>query len=238
MTKPGSGKALKGKRIVVDPGHGGKDSGALSASEEEDAQEKDIALDFGLRLARLLRAQGAEVAMTREDDTFIPLGQRSQLANDLGADAFISIHCNSCATPNTLHGTAVYYDHEDSAALAQCVQQELVPALGSRDNGVRNANFSVIRRSQCPGILVETAFINHDEDRKLLTVPTCDATRYNQPAARTSRRWRSSVIRKYALTVKSSQPIRKWRPLDDTSTTPMLNTSALHHIRPRGAEAG
>ncbi len=164
-------KPLKGKIIVVDPGHGGKDSGALSDDESDQVQEKDVVLDIGLRLAQLLRERGAEVVMTREDDTFIPLGARSDTANRLNADAFVSIHCNSCDTPNTLHGTSVYYDHLDSVPLAAAVQEELIAVLESKDNGIRSANFSVIRRSQCPGVLVETAFINHEEDRKLLTDP-------------------------------------------------------------------
>lgn len=164
---------LAGKLIVVDPGHGGTDSGAPSAAAEAEDRvlEKDIALDIGLRLARLLGEKGATVVLTRSDDTYVPLPDRADVANRLKADAFISIHCNSCGTPNTLHGTSVYYDHANSIDFAQCVQDELVRELGRRDNGIRNANFSVIRRARCPGVLVETAFINHDEEVGLLTDP-------------------------------------------------------------------
>jgi N-acetylmuramoyl-L-alanine amidase len=164
---------LAGKLIVVDPGHGGADSGAPSAAAkaEDRVLEKDITLDIGLRLARLLGEKGATVVLTRKDDTYLPLPDRADFANRLHADAFISVHCNSCATANTLHGTSVYYDHANSAVFAQCVQDELVEELGRRDNGIRNANFSVIRRAQCPGVLVETAFINHDEEVGLLTDP-------------------------------------------------------------------
>jgi N-acetylmuramoyl-L-alanine amidase len=164
---------LAGKVIVVDPGHGGADSGAPSAAAKakDRVLEKDITLDIGLRLARLLGEKGATVVLTRKDDTYLPLPDRAEVANRLKADAFISVHCNSCGTPNTLHGTSVYYDHADSAGFAQCVQNELIRELGRRDNGIRNANFSVIRRAQCPGVLVETAFINHDEEMELLTDP-------------------------------------------------------------------
>jgi N-acetylmuramoyl-L-alanine amidase len=165
--------ALKGKTIVIDPGHGGEDPGAPASPgpPAEGPFEKDIVLDIGLRLARVLNAEGARSVLTRSDDTYITLKGRSDLANKLGADAFVSIHCDSCAQPNTLRGTSVYYDHDHSAPLAELIQKELVATLGTEDRQVRYANFSVIRRTQGPGILVETAFINHEGDRKRLTHP-------------------------------------------------------------------
>ncbi len=164
---------LKGKRIVVDPGHGGKDVGAPAkpGSPPEAPYEKDVVLDIGLRLSRLLRSEGAAVTMTRSDDTFITLQGRAAAANDLKADTFVSVHCNSCPTPDTLSGTSVYYDHDNSIELAKLVQKEMIASLGTQDNGIRNANFAVIRRTTGPGILVETAFINHESDREKLTNP-------------------------------------------------------------------
>jgi len=166
-------RRLMGRSIVVDPGHGGKDIGAPArpGSPPEEPFEKDVVLDLGLRLARLLKAEGAEVALTREDDTYITLKHRAELANKLKAEAFISLHCNSYRTPDTLCGTSVYYDHDNSVELAKLVQEELVCALGTDDKGIRNANFAVIRRTQGPGVLVETAYINHQEDRARLTNP-------------------------------------------------------------------
>jgi N-acetylmuramoyl-L-alanine amidase len=168
------GGRLSGKRIVVDPGHGGHDIGApaVYGPPHQPPFEKDIALDIGLRLARLLHAEGAEVTMTRDDDTYISLRGRASIANRLRADAFVSIHCNSCPVPGSLWGTSVYYDHEHSLALAELVQRELIAGLGTKDKGVRNANFAVIRRTRAPGILVETAFINHEGDRERLMHPS------------------------------------------------------------------
>jgi len=165
--------ALAGKRIVVDPGHGGHDPGAAASPGPPlcGPVEKDIVLDIGLRLAALLKAEGAQVTLTRDDDTYVSLQERAALANRLKADAFVSLHCNSCDRPNTLRGTSVYFDHDHSARLAGIVQQQLVAALGTEDKGVRNANFAVIRRTQMPGILVETAFINYDKDREGLLHP-------------------------------------------------------------------
>jgi N-acetylmuramoyl-L-alanine amidase len=68
-----------------------------------------------------------------------------------------------------LNGTSVYYDHDNSIALAEAVHQELLAALGTTNKGVRNANFAVIRKTKGKGILVETAFINHQGDREKLT---------------------------------------------------------------------
>jgi N-acetylmuramoyl-L-alanine amidase len=164
---------LKGKRIVVDPGHGGPDIGAPATygPPHQPPFEKDLNLDIGLRLAKLLESEGAHVTLTREDDTYITLAERAATANRLRADAFISIHCNSCRVPGSLHGTSVYYDHAHSLVLADLVQRELVASLDTEDKGVRNANFAVIRRTQVPGILVETAFINHEGDRERLEQP-------------------------------------------------------------------
>ena len=169
----GAGR-LKGKRIVVDPGHGGDDIGAPAVFGRTPGgpYEKDIVLDIGRRLARVLSAEGASVTMTRSNDTYISLRERAALANRLKADALISIHCNSCDKPNTLNGTSVYYDHRHSVGLARLVQDELIAALGTTDKGVRNANFAVIRRTTGRGILVETAYINHESDRERLVHPS------------------------------------------------------------------
>jgi N-acetylmuramoyl-L-alanine amidase len=164
---------LKGRTLVVDPGHGGDDIGAPagSGSPPSEPYEKNVTLTIARRLAALLKAEGASVTMTREDDTFVSLPERAAIANRLKADALVSIHCNSCERPNTLCGTSVYYDHPHSAQFAALVQSELIAALGTADKGVRNANFAVIRRTTGPGVLVETAFINHDEDRQRLLDP-------------------------------------------------------------------
>jgi len=163
-------KRLAGKVFVVDPGHGGHDTGARADCGEAGLlYEKDIALAIGKRLASLLEAERAQVTLTRKDDTYITLAGRAELANRLSADALVSVHCNSCPTPDTLNGTSVYYDHDHSRALAETVQRELLAALGTTDKGVRNANFAVIRKTTGKGILVETAFINHQGDREKLT---------------------------------------------------------------------
>jgi N-acetylmuramoyl-L-alanine amidase len=90
--------------IVIDPGHGGRDSGASAGG----VLEKDVNLDVALKLTRLLREQGMRVTLTRGDDRFISLDDRSAVANRTGADLFVSIHANACGTPS-VRGIEVYY---------------------------------------------------------------------------------------------------------------------------------
>lgn len=171
----GAGKALAGKRIVVDPGHGGSDPGAVWKDEagEEMVFEKDVALTLGLQLAELLKSAGAEVTLTRDQDTYLAKPSlRAKLANECEADALISLHCNSCSAPNALRGTMTLYHRPDSLALAQAVQEELLEAWGTLDKGVRfRDDLTLLKRTNCPSIIIETAFLNHDDDRALLLDP-------------------------------------------------------------------
>jgi N-acetylmuramoyl-L-alanine amidase len=97
---------LKIGRIVVDAGHGGHDSGTLGPGG---IQEKDVVLDVALRLGKLLRQRmGSEVIYTRDDDTFVPLEERTAIANKTQADLFISVHANSSSDP-TARGVETYY---------------------------------------------------------------------------------------------------------------------------------
>jgi len=168
-------QSLRGRKVVIDPGHGGSDPGSIGAGEdlEQPVYEKDIALDIGLRLAKLLQAAGAEVTLTRDKDVFAGKpSQRAARGNDLGAEALVSIHCNSCSKANALSGTMVLYHDLGSLPLAQAVQEELLLVLGTQDKGVRfRDDLSVLSVSGSAAILVETAFINHDGDRKLLLDP-------------------------------------------------------------------
>jgi N-acetylmuramoyl-L-alanine amidase len=95
---------LKVQRVVIDPGHGGHDTGAVGA---RGTREKDVALSISLQLRDLLAAEGLQVALTREGDSFVRLEDRAKLANEARGDLFISIHCNS-ARKRTLRGVETY----------------------------------------------------------------------------------------------------------------------------------
>jgi len=93
------------KKIVIDPGHGGHDPGAIGKSG---LKEKDINLDIAKRLHNILKSEGVEVVMTRSDDTFVELARRARIANDCGAEIFLSIHTNSNRL-KSINGLEVYY---------------------------------------------------------------------------------------------------------------------------------
>jgi N-acetylmuramoyl-L-alanine amidase len=97
---------LKIARIVIDPGHGGHDTGTIGP---DGLEEKNVVLDVGLRLRKLIQQRmGSQVVMTRSDDTFIPLEERTAIANQRSADLFISIHANASRDPSA-RGIEVYY---------------------------------------------------------------------------------------------------------------------------------
>ncbi|MCD6362070.1 MAG: N-acetylmuramoyl-L-alanine amidase [Armatimonadetes bacterium] len=158
---------LRDKRVVLDPGHGDHDSGARG----ERLLEKDVNLDVALRAAAKLVEMGAQVRLTRESDVFVDLFDRPAMANEMGADLFVSIHCNAMPTPNTGHGTETYYYTPQSMCLGQIMQSALVDALGRSDRGLRRARFVVIREATMPAVLVELMFLNDEEEHALLERP-------------------------------------------------------------------
>ena len=169
--------SLVGKTIVIDPGHGAPDTGAIGPTG---TKEKDNNLAISYMLATALKAGGANVIMTRLVDNspvsvnfneLSDLQFRSTLANNAKADIFVSIH-NDSFSP-TVSGTTTYYSQDNPKAalsmqLATAVQAELIKALGTSNRGVKEAAFYVIKNTTMPAILVETAFIsNAAEEQKL-----------------------------------------------------------------------
>jgi N-acetylmuramoyl-L-alanine amidase len=161
---PGSNPRL----IVIDPGHGGSDTGAM----QNGLVEKDVALDIALRLRNLLVARGWQVNLTRDRDTDVyapnasdvaELQARVDVANFAGARLFVSVHVNS-STSSTPNGTTSYYYKPEDRALAVAVQRRLIPALGTKDDGVQKERFYVIRHTTMPATLIETAFMSNVND--------------------------------------------------------------------------
>ncbi|MEH2238061.1 N-acetylmuramoyl-L-alanine amidase [Nostoc sp.] len=148
--------------VIIDPGHGGKDSGALGIGG---AREKDVILPIGKRLAEILQQHGVQVIMTRDSDYFVTLPGRVQLAERANADVFVSIHANSAgASRPDVNGLEVYY-YDSGLDLARIVRSSILQSISTlKDRGVRRARFYVLRKSSMPSILVETGYMTGRED--------------------------------------------------------------------------
>ncbi len=164
------------ERIVIDPGHGGMDTGALGSG----LVEKELNLDVALRLRDLLLEDTLdtsgggswEVQMTRSSDMTVSLQERVDLANGWPADRYISIHHNAFSDPSA-NGTETYSFAEGtfSANLRDRVQEELVAALSLSDRGSKTANFFVLRETTMPAILSEGGFLTSPIDAAVLVQP-------------------------------------------------------------------
>lgn len=157
------------KVIAIDPGHGGHDPGAVANG----LNEKDLNLGVALHLRDYLQQAGIKVVMTRSDDTFIALDDRVAIAENAGADTFVSLHMNSAGA--TASGTESYYTttgsasrSESSKALAQFIQERLVKAIGSKDRGEKIENYRVIYKNSLPAVLVEMGFISNAEQANFI----------------------------------------------------------------------
>lgn len=153
-------------KIFIDPGHGGKNPGAIGPNG---LYESNVTLDIGLKLGRILTNWGYEVNYSRVTDTTVSLSERAKMANDWGADYFVSIHCNSNVNPEA-NGTSTYFFRAGTIAenFAQIVNNNLVRQIQRKDLGIFSANFAVLRLTRMPAILVETAFISNPEESRLL----------------------------------------------------------------------
>ena len=161
-------------KILIDPGHSGpREPGACAG----DISEAAVVLAIARLAAARLRERGHTVRLSRDgdidDDGLI---WRAELANDWGADLFLSIHANSAAN-TTAHGTEVWYYPGSRAGrrLAHRIQHAIVQRLGTADRGVKPATFTVLAATECPAVLVETAFLSNSVDRALLTTPARQA---------------------------------------------------------------
>ena len=154
-------------KICIDPGHGGKDSGAANGS----LYEKDIVLDIAKRLERLCAAAGFKTAMTRETDIFSSPAEKAEMGNKSGADIFVSIHCNSAASV-LANGTEtlVYSLEGETGSLGRFIQEELIERLELRDRGVKKrSDLVVLNSTKMPAALVEVAFISNAAEKVLLS---------------------------------------------------------------------
>ncbi|MEX0271220.1 N-acetylmuramoyl-L-alanine amidase [Leptolyngbyaceae cyanobacterium UHCC 1019] len=170
-----------GITVVIDPGHGGGDPGAVGIGG---LQEKEVVLSVSQQVVALLKQKGVNAVMTRSRDQEIELAPRVQFAEQANADVFVSIHANAfTASRPDVSGIETFYYAGEGQSLARSIQTNLVQALGARDRGVKQANFYVLRNTPMPSALVEVGFVTGAEDAARLANPS-DRTRIAQAIAR------------------------------------------------------
>jgi N-acetylmuramoyl-L-alanine amidase len=143
--------------VVVDAGHGGRDSGA---SRRFGPPEKVVTLDVAQRLNRKLRESQFRTVMTRNSDVFIPLDTRVAIGNRTANSIFVSVHFNDSGRRG-IRGFETYYSSPYARSLAQRIQRKLLTLPRSANRGVRTANFRVLRNAVYPSVLVECGFLSN-----------------------------------------------------------------------------
>lgn len=157
--------------IVIDPGHGGKDSGAVGANE---ILEKDVVLKIAQEIVELNKTtfkNRFEIYLTRYKDTLISLGDRTKLARYLNADLFLSLHCNYSDNPNA-RGLEVYVSKKPGKYLRESIlkayelQKGLKENLGFESRGVKFGDFQVLRETvdYRPAVLLEIGFLSNEDE--------------------------------------------------------------------------
>lgn len=163
------------KRIVIDVGHGGKDSGAVGINK---IQEKEVVLDIANAILELNNGldNPLDIYLTRYSDTLFSLLDRTKLAKALKADLFVSLHCNHSDNANA-RGVEVFVankesvNQHDSTWLAFQLQDMLNKTLGFESRGVKFANFQVLRDTidYCNSIIVEMGFLSNLDEESYFT---------------------------------------------------------------------
>lgn len=162
--------------VVIDPGHGGTDSGAMAINGEK---EKDITLSIATKIKELyplISEKPLELYLTRYTDTLIGLRDRVVLTKQLKANVFISIHCNQ-ANNASAKGTEIFIypkskmQSKASVLLGQTIQKGLTDALGIKNRGIKHGNFQVLRDAEAntASVLLELGFLSQIDESSYLT---------------------------------------------------------------------
>ena len=155
------------KRIVIDPGHGDTDSGAVSI---DGLRESEVVLSIAYKVRDILK-HSFDVYMTRDSDTFVSLNYRSSYANNLGdVAAFVSIHCNS-ASSTSATGWEIFTSKGKTGAdaLAASIGKRYAARFTIPARGLKEANFSVLQHTNMPAVLVECCFLSNAEEAKWIS---------------------------------------------------------------------
>lgn len=156
---------IKNKVIIIDPGHGGNDTGALRGQ----ILEKDITLAIALKVREILLERGLKnVVMTRTGDTTLSLAERVETANSKKADIYVSIHINA-SVKSEIKGIETHYYSERGYEVAKVIHKELTENVKAEDRGLFKSKFYVINHTEAPAVLLELGFISNEQERSALT---------------------------------------------------------------------
>lgn len=159
-------------KVCVDPGHGGKDPGAVGTQPFR-LEEKDFNLSLGMLLEEELEGRGHWTIMTRRRDRSLSLAARADFANRLEAELFVSIHANAAGTPEA-EGMEVYHfpGSDEGRRVATLVLDRMISAFpGHKNRGVKEANFDVLRLTEMTAILIENEFLTNPAQLEFLADP-------------------------------------------------------------------
>lgn len=165
-------RPLRGRTITIDPGHGGTQTGGAGSFG---IPEKNIVLPIALRVAELLRAQGATVNMTRTGDTTLGLYERDLSAEASGSDLLVSIHANALPdgrNPAGIRGPEVHFTHPQAQPVSAAILAQLrsrLPELGAGKGLMEGANLALTRPTTQPSLLVETAYLTDPSNLRTLS---------------------------------------------------------------------
>ena len=157
-------RPLTGKTILVDPGHGGLDSGAIGPGH---LHEKDVVLEMSLLLACMLQSEGANVLLTREEDEALDLFRRTDFLMEKEVDLFISVHANAHphgADAVATRGVMTLYNHNHHEKLAQIMLDAMAEGMGMPAVRAWKTVLAVTRHTHVPSVLVEAGYMMHPED--------------------------------------------------------------------------
>lgn len=159
--------------VVLDPGHGGPDPGAVGIGG---IQEKQIVMAITQQVAAALRAQGVAVVLTRQGDQEVDLQPRVDIAEAANARVFVSIHANAISMDRPeVNGVETYYYSDMGARLAEVLHRRVLSLTGMADRGTRQSRFYVLRRTSMPAVLIETGFVTGAVDAPQLANPAWQA---------------------------------------------------------------
>ena len=156
---------IKNRVVVIDPGHGGLDTGALRGL----TLEKDLTLSIAQKVKTILKEAGMKkVLMTRYEDKTLSLEERVEYANKKDADIYVSIHINA-SVKSEIKGIETHYYTQSGYKVAQVIHEELLDNVDAEDRGLFKSKFYVINHTKAPAVLLELGFISNEQERSSLT---------------------------------------------------------------------